>query len=61
MQKKLANQAESDAERRKEHSDNVNKLDVQINALKVPLSRRLLIALKLVSALLLKKSLLIFL
>ena len=52
MQKKLANQAESDAERRKEHSDNVNKLDVQINALKVPFSRRLLTALGLVSTLL---------
>ena len=59
MQKKLANQAESDAERRKEHSDNVNKLDVQINALKVPFSRRLLTALGLVSTLLPKKSLLI--
>ena len=61
MQKKLALQAENDAERRKEHSDNVNKLDAQINALKVPLSRRVLAAFGLVSALLLKKSLLIFL
>ncbi|KIJ93985.1 hypothetical protein K443DRAFT_111228 [Laccaria amethystina LaAM-08-1] len=59
MQKKLALQAENDAERRKEHSDNVNKLDVQINALKVPFSRRLLAAFGLVSALVLKKSLLI--
>ena len=54
MQKKLALQTKNDAERRKEHSDNVNKLDIQINALKVPISRRLLIALGLVSALLLK-------
>jgi len=61
MQKKLALQAENDAERRKEHSDNIDKLDVQINALKVPFSRRLLAALGLVSTLLLKKSLLIFL
>jgi hypothetical protein len=59
MQKKLALQAENDAERRKEHSDNVNKLDIQINALKVPFSRRLLAAFGLVSAFLLKKSLLI--
>jgi len=44
MQKKLALQAENHAERRKEHSDNVNKLDIQINALKVPFSRRLLAA-----------------
>ena len=61
MQKKLALQVENDAERRKEHRDNVNKLDAQINALKVPFSRRLLAAFGLVSALLLKKSLLIFL
>lgn len=44
-QKKLALQAENDPERQKEHSDNVNKLDAQINALKVPLSHRLLAAL----------------
>ena len=61
MQKKLALQAENDAQSRKGHSDNVNKLDAQINALKVPFSRRFLAALGLVSALVLKKSLLIFL
>jgi len=62
MQKKLALQAENDAERRKEHRDNLNKLGAQINALKVPFSRRLLAPLGLVTrAFLLKKSLLIFL
>ena len=59
MQKKLALQAENDIERRKEHRDNVNKLDAQINALKVPFARRLLAVIGLVRALLLKKSLLI--
>ena len=41
MQKKLVLQAENDTERRKEHGDNVNKLDAQINALKVPFCYRL--------------------
>ena len=59
MQKKLALQAENDTERRKEYRDNVNKLDAQINALKVPFARRLLAVIGLVRALLLKKSLLI--
>lgn len=45
MQKKMALQAENDTERRKEHRDNVNKLDAQINALKVPLAHRILAAL----------------
>ena len=59
MQKKLALQAENDTERRKEYRDNVNKLDAQINALKVPFARRLLAVIGLVRALLFKKSLLI--
>ena len=59
MQKKLALEAENDPERRKEHDDNVKKLDAQINALKVPFARRLLAVIGLVRALLLKKSLLI--